>query len=492
MDEIYERTIMDTVTVEYVDDVHIRVRSDAGIAQEISDYFTFFVPGYQFMPKYKSRMWDGKIRLFNPYNALLYAGLLPRLEKFCRDRDYRLVKEERFRDTELDLEHAVEWIRKLNPTFPPRDYQVDAFVHAIRKRRALLLSPTASGKSFIIYLLVRYFNVPTLIVVPTTSLVNQMYGDFEEYGFDSERYVHKIYSGHDKLTDKPIVVTTWQSVYQLPKKWFDRYKLVIGDEAHGFKAKSLTSIMSKLTSCPYKIGLTGTLDGTETNKLVLEGLFGSVYQVTTTSALMESGAVAQLDIQCLVLHHPEHVRQQFHKAKATYDNEMKFIIKNEARNKFIKNLVLSLEGNSLVMFRFVEDHGEVLVKMIRDATDRPVYFVAGKTNADDREEIRKILEKEKNAIAVCSEGTFSTGVNVKNLHNVIFASPSKARIKVLQSIGRGLRISETKKSMTLYDIADDISYKSKENHTLKHFVERVKIYVSEKFKYQIHKIRLSS
>jgi superfamily II DNA or RNA helicase len=482
---------MDTITVEYIDDVNIKVKSDAGIAQEISDYFTFFVPGYKFMPKFRNKTWDGKIRLFNPYNGLLYAGLLPRLAKFAKDRNYNLVVPDKFKQTTFDADAAAEFIQKLNPTFPPRDYQINAFVHAVKNRRALLLSPTASGKSFIIYLLIRYFRVPTLVIVPTTSLVNQMYGDFEEYGFDSEQYVHRIYSGHDKNTDKPVVVSTWQSVYQLPKKWFDRFKLVIGDEAHGFKAKSLTTLMTKLTDCPYRIGLTGTLDGTETNKLVLEGLFGSVFEVTTYSDLMDSGAISKLNIEALVLQYPDEVRKLVSKKHSSYAEEIDFLLGLNARNKFIKNLAISLKGNSFVMFRYVEKHGDIIYKMIKEATDRNVYYVSGKTHADDREEIRKILEREKDAIVVCSVGTFSTGVNVKNLHNIIFIHPSKGRIKTLQSIGRGLRLHESKDSMTLYDIADNLSYKSKENHTIKHFVERIKIYVEQKFNYRITKIRLN-
>lgn len=483
---------MDTVKVEYIDDVNIKVHCDAGIAQEISDYFTFFVPGYKFMPKYRNKMWDGKIRLFNAYTCQLYVGLLPRLAKFCADRNYECIIPPQFADTDFNLDRALEWIQKLNPSLPPRDYQVEAFVHAIQKRRTLLLSPTASGKSFIIYLLIRYFNVPTLVVVPTTSLVNQMFGDFEDYGFDSEKYVHRIYSGHDKNTNKPVVVSTWQSVYQLPKKWFDRFKLVIGDEAHTFKAKSLTTLMTKMTDCPNKIGLTGTLDGTETNKLVLEGLFGTTHQVITTKELMDSGAVAQLKIEALVLQYPEEIRKLLAKNKTSYDSEIDYLCGNEARNKFIKNLALSLKGNTFIMFRFVEKHGEPLYNLIKESTNRPVYFVSGGVSTEDREIIRKVLETHTDAIVVCSIGTFSTGVNVKNLHNVVFAHPSKARIKTLQAIGRGLRLHKSKEYVTLYDIADDLQYKSRENHTLKHFIERIKIYVSEQFNYRLHKIRLST
>ena len=481
---------MDTITVEYIDDVNLRVVCDAGIAQEVSDYFTFFVPGYKFMPKFKCGMWDGKIRLFNPYNALLYAGLLPKLAKFCFERKYMLVIPPQFRDTPFNMDDALAFVQKLNPTLTPHEHQMNAFIKAVQKRRSLLLSPTASGKSFIIYLLIRYFAVPTLVVVPTTSLVNQMYGDFEEYGFDSERHVHKIYSGHDKNTDKPVVVTTWQSVYQLPKTWFNRFKLVIGDEAHGFKAKSLTTLMTKLTDCPYRVGLTGTLDGTETNKLVLEGLFGQVHKVITTKELMDQGVIAKLQVEAIVLKHPDEMCKMA-AANGAYDDELNYIVTSEARNKFIRNLAMSLKGNTLILFQFVEKHGEPLAKLIQETTTRPVYFVSGKVDADAREVIRKILETETDAIAVCSSGTFSTGINIKNLHNVVFSSPSKARIKVLQSIGRGLRKSTTKLNMTLYDIADDLSWKSKQNHTLRHFVERIKIYAEEQFEYRIHKVNLN-
>lgn len=480
---------MDVIKVEYIDDVNMKVRCDPGLAQEISDYFTFYVPGHKFTPAFKNKVWDGKIRLFNAYTGLLYVGLLKRLSKFCSDRDYKLeLTSEEFNQTNFTIDKAISFVDKLNPTMKPYDYQLNAFTHAITNKRTLLLSPTASGKSFIIYLLARYYATKTLIIVPTTSLVNQMYGDFEDYGFNSEKYVHKIYSGHEKTSDKPIVVSTWQSIYKQPKSYFDEFNLCIGDEAHGFKAKSLTSIMTKLTDCPYKIGLTGTLDGTETNKLVLEGLFGSTHQVITTKELMDKRSVAQLNINAIVLDYPDSDKKVVSKMK--YPEEVDFLVSCTERNNFIKNLANKLEGNTLIMFRLVKKHGHVLRDLIKANTDKPVYFVSGSTNADDREEIRRILEKEKNAIAICSDGTFSTGVNVKNLHNIIFSSPAKGRIKVLQSIGRGLRISDTKDSMTLYDIADDLSWKSSKNHTIKHFVERIKLYNEQEFKYKIHKVRI--
>ncbi len=483
---------MDIVRVEYVDDVNLRVRCDTGIAQEISDYFTFFVPGYKFMQKFRNKQWDGKIRLFNCFTCLLYVGLLPKLGRFCKDREYEFEYPDTFRYSNFKLEDALKFIQDLNPALEPRDYQIDAFVRAVQRRRILLLSPTASGKSFIIYLLIRYFNVPTLIVVPTTTLVNQMFGDFEDYGFDSEKFVHRIYSGHDKNTDKSIVISTWQSIYQLPKMWFNKFKLIIGDEAHTFKAKSLITLMTKCTDCPYKVGTTGTLDGTETNRLVLEGLYGEVYEVITTKALMESGAISRLKIECLLLEYPDEIRKLVSKNNTEYDLEIDYIVQNASRNKFIKNLALSLKGNTFVMYRYVEKQGKILRDLIQNSTDRPVYFVSGEVSTEEREEIRKLLENHDNAVVICSIGTFATGINVKKLHNIILAHPGKGRIKLLQSIGRGLRLHESKDYVTLYDVADDLSWKSRENHGMRHFTDRVKIYAQQEFNYRLHNIRIST
>lgn len=455
---------------------------------EIADYFTMDVPGAKFMPAYRNKVWDGKLRIFNPMVSLLYCGLRQHLEQFCKSRDYAVEYDGHFGDTEFSLHEANEFVSRLQPKHMPRDYQLDAFVHAVRKRRALLLSPTGSGKSLIIYLLSCYYRSKTLVIVPTTSLVHQMASDFKDYGLP-EGMIHKIMSGHEKDSRQPFVISTWQSIFKMPKKWFDQFDVVIGDEAHLFKAKSLTSIMSKLTGCKYKFGFTGTLDGTQTNKLVLEGLFGPVRKVTTTADLMDQKHLAELAIKCLLLKYPDDVRKVA--SKYDYQAEMDFLVRSDKRNQFIKNLTLSLSGNTLLLFQYVEKHGKVLYDILsKEAVDRSVYFISGAIDGEKRDEIRKIIETETNAVVVASYGTSSTGINIRNLSNVVFASPSKSRVRNLQSIGRGLRTSETKSSATLYDIADDLSWKSSRNHTLNHFVERVKIYNSEQFKYKVYNIDL--
>jgi superfamily II DNA or RNA helicase len=481
---------MDTITIKKYNETHNKIICDSGIAQELSDYFTFFVPGYKFMPSYKNKMWDGKIRLFNTGNALLYGGLISYVQNFCQERDYEITYDGNFADDEFSVKEANDFISKLNlpKQFIPRDYQIDAFVHAIRKRRAMMLSPTASGKSFIIYLIMRYYASRTLIIVPTTSLVSQLATDFADYGFQSDKLVHRIFSGKDKQTDKPITITTWQSVYKMDKNYFKQFDVVIGDEAHLFKAKSLMSIMEKLSECKYRFGFTGTLDGTQTHRLVLEGLFGAVKKVTTTAELIQQKHLADFNIKAIILAYSDELKKIY--SKALYQNEMDFLVRNPARNKFIKNLAISLEGNTLLLFQYVDKHGKVLYDLIKDSKDKEVYFISGEIDGEDREVIRKLVETKNNAIIVASYGTFSTGVNIKNLHNVIFASPSKSRVRNLQSIGRGLRKSETKVASTLYDIADDLTWKSSMNHTIRHFVERVKIYNEEKFEYKIYNVTL--
>ena len=481
-----------SITIEKVNDVHIKLISDGGIAYELSDYFTFTVPNARFNPKVKNKVWDGKIRLFNLGTRYIYAGLIRYVERFAQERGYTVSYGNEFAGQQFDIEDAKTFAAKLELSMTPHDYQYEAFVHAIRHRRALMLSPTASGKSFIIFLTLMYalskVKGKALIVVPTTSLVFQLASDFAEYSKYGKDLCHLITSGADKDTDKRVIISTWQSIYKMPKSWFEGFDIIIGDEAHQFQATSLVSIMTKLIDTPYRIGFTGTLDGTHTNKLVLEGLFGSVKVVTTTAELIEQKHLSEFSIKCIVLNHSDASRQALKKAE--YADEVDWIVTNQARNKFIRNLAMSLEGNTLILFRYTDKHGKVLFDMFQGQEKKQVVYVDGDVKGELREDVRALAESINNLVIVASLGTFSTGVNIKNLSNIIFASPSKARIKVLQSIGRGLRKSTNKTKAVLYDIADDLTYKSRKNHTIKHFEERMRIYGSEKFPYKMYMIQL--
>ena len=483
---------MTDIVIKKKNEVYVTIKGAPHIHHELSDYFSFEVPEAKFLkrnPRYK--YWDGMIRLYSPGTGELYGGLLDHLNEWAYERAYTIGYEQndwygQVSETNdfVSLEGVKVFMDKIS-NVPPRDYQYKAVYEALRNNRKLLLSPTGSGKSLMIYSLVRYYcatNKKTLIIVPTTSLVEQMVNDFKEYGWDADAHVHKIYSGKDKNTDKEVIISTWQSIYKFPKRYFDDIDCVIGDEAHLFKSKSLTGIMTKLHNAKYRFGFTGTLDGSKTHKWVLEGLFGSCKQVTKTDDLIKSGYLSKFRIKVLLCNHAP---QYFE----SYQEEIDFLVQHRGRNNLIKNLVADIEGNTLVLFNYIEKHGEPLYELINNTVDdqRKVFFVHGGTDVEDREEVRHLTETENNAVIIASYGTFSTGINIKRLHNIIFASPSKSRVRNLQSIGRVLRKGEGKDIATLYDIADDINGR---NYTLKHLNERVNIYQSENFKYEVIKVNL--
>jgi len=488
---------MSHLIISKKNEVYLHVQSEIHVYYELADQFTFEVPGAKFSPAYKKKFWDGKIRLFNTQKGEIYVGLLDRVIQFCKDHQYTYeFKDSKYYGTPFEINEGIskEGVKDYMNAIcnhKPRDYQIEGVYDALRHNRKLLISPTASGKSLMIYCLVRYYvakGKSILIVVPTTSLVEQMYKDFEDYGWDVGSYCHKIYAGKERETDSQVIITTWQSIYKLPRKYFERFSVVIGDEAHQFKSKSLISIMTKLADAKYRYGFTGTLDGTQTHKWVLEGLFGPSYKIIKTDELMKKGHLAKLDINVLLLKHPP---QKFE----VFEDEVQYIIGHNRRNNFIKNLALDLKGNTLILYARVEGHGEPLYKLINNNNtieNREVFFIHGGVDTEDREKVREITEQKNNAIIVASYGTFSTGINIKNLHNVIFASPSKSRIRNLQSIGRVLRKGEHKTRATLYDIADDISYKSRKNYTLNHLIERIKVYNEENFNYDIVNIPLKN
>ena len=489
--------IVEKVILEKFDEAYLRIKCEPGVSKELSDFFTFTVPGAKFMPSVRRKIWDGKIRLYSAGTGKIYLGLLPYVCKYLKEQGCKISFSDNLtRPPKINKDLATKFIRSLQTgDLKAREYQIDAILNVIENERALILSPTGSGKSFIIYALVRHYidyliftngipgNNRILIVVPTTNLVEQMYTDFADYGWTPDKHCHKLYAGSDKETEKEVIISTWQSIYKLDKKYFSQFGAVIIDEAHLAKAKSLTGIMTKLNHCRYRIGLTGTLDGTEVHRLVLEGLFAVHKQVTTTSQLIEDKHLSNLNIQCLVLKH--HQSKRF---LMPYEKEVAFLAEDESRNKFISKLASTQEGNTLVLCRFIRQL-ELLEELL-STTDREVYMVYGKTPVDDREKVRQLVESGDDIIVLASYGVFSTGINIKRLHNIVFGSPYRSQIKVLQSIGRGLRTSDDKEILKVFDLADDLVYNGRDNYTIKHFRERIKIYAEQDFSYDIVQVTL--
>ena len=484
---------MTDITISKKNELEIFLDCEQHILYELQEAFSFDVEGASFAPAYRKKYWDGKIRLCSVAKQTLPAGLTYRLCRWCDKHNYTWKFEDNkfygvpYEVDERVFQEGVEIFMNKISNVKPRDYQVDTVFHALKEYRKTIVSPTGSGKSLMIYAIVRYLKSigkKSLIVVPTKSLVEQMSKDFIDYGWDKDN-IHKIYQGHSLESSAPVTISTFQSIYGLDKSWYRKFDAVVGDECHNFKAKVLQGIMKKCPDAKWRYGFTGTLDGKNVNKLILEGQFGPVYQTTSSSDLMNKGFLAQLKVEIITLKHPA---RRF----ANYNEEIEYLGESVERNEFIVDLATKLKGNVLVLFTRVEGHGIPLYDMITKKSDN-VHIIHGDIDVQKREAVRSLCEKTNNNIILGSYGTMSTGVNIKNLHHVIFASPSKSRIRVLQSIGRGLRKAKGKDSVMLYDIADDFRKNGgRNNFTLNHLVERMKFYVDEDFKYRVTELQLNT
>ena len=437
---------METIKIEDVNQTYVRVHCSDSVAYELRDNFSFRIPNYKFHPLVKNGIWDGWIRLFNLATHLIYRGLVPDIMELARISGYSVEYEGPYTN-EFSVVEARAFIESLNAKHDARDYQEDAFIKSIRNKRQLIISPTGSGKSFITYLFARYFlenNVGKgLIIVPRTDLVEQLYGDFEDYsinnGWSVESHCHRLYSGYDKDNSKDVMISTWQSLQNMGDAFFAEFDYVICDEVHQATAKELTRIMECCVNAKYRIGLTGTLSGSKTHESVLKGLYGSIYKSVTSAELMERGQLADLTVKAIMLKHPEEACVYFRGAK--YQVELEYLVKCKMRNNFIANLALSLNGNTLVLFNYIA-HGKALYELINSkiGDGRKVFFVHGETETQDRQEVKRIVETEQDAIIVGSSGVFAVGSNVVSLANLILAHPFKSKIRNLQSIGRALKV----------------------------------------------------
>jgi superfamily II DNA or RNA helicase len=502
------------IEIDYHDDVELTVNCDRGIASELWDYFSFFPKDYKWMKSFKSGHWDGKIRLFNTRSHKLFFGLHTHLQKFAEDREYAFGRTERleahFRSISIpkfDIPRAVEFVRTLKLPFVPYNYQMDTLINAIQQGRSLNISPTNSGKSLAMYMMHRLYNKRTLVIVPRVGLVSQLQRHFTEYSqdvpWDAEENMHLITAGVEKETDKKIVVSTWQSMVKQPAAYLNQFDLFMGDEAHHFDAKSLNTIMKKMTNVPIKHGFTGTLDGSAVHKLVLEGMFGKAHYPITTKEMMDKGYSTQMEIKAIQLEYPVEDCKKIKVKEVTaigkkktrnrkYPEENDLICQHEKRNKFVHNLACSREGNTLVLFRFIE-HGKELFSQILDKVEdgRKVFFIDGSVPGKSRDKIAQIVATEKNAIIVASYGTFSEGVDIPNIHHTIFGfPPGKSRVLILQSIGRGLRKGIDKYLITVYDIGDNFTVGKYANFHFRHFTDRLELYLKEQFKVNVTKVSM--
>lgn len=478
----------EVITITQYNAAYIQLTASEGVLRELWYRFSFQAPNAKYDKRFKNRTWDGYVRLFSLKTRTVWAGLKGAVLTFANENRYSVEDQ-----TEGKLSYADNVLQKfidglgLPEDITPHYYQFDALKIAAEDRRVTILSPTASGKSLIAYLIYRWFNKRTLIVVPTTTLVSQMAGDFAEYGYDRE--VRKVMAGANKENLPQVTVSTWQSIHSLPNKetWLKQFDIIIGDEAHGFNAPSLKSIAEAL-GATVRIGMTGSLDGHKVNEMMIEGIFGPTKRVATTKELIDGGFISPLKIDCWQLTYSDEVKKAARKSKLDYHDEMAFLRENRRRNIFIRELALRQKGNILILFKSIE-HGQELHRLVTEKFEN-AHLIYGKVDTEERNEVRKIVENSENSITIASFKTFATGINIKRLHHVILASPIKSQILIVQSIGRSLRKGEGKTIATVHDIGDDMRIGEYNNHAYRHYEGRLELYTREQFDYRIIKVNI--
>ena len=349
-----------------------------------------------------------------------------------------------------------------------------------------------SGKSFSIYILSRFLlekDKKVLIIVPSVNLVNQLYSDFMSYNWDYDEQPALIFSGQDKFQDKMLTITTWQSVYKMSAEYFDNYDAVLVDECHGATAVSIKSILSKCRNAEYKIGFTGTMHEHETDQMTTVAYIGPVVYELKTKDLIENKQVSDLTIVNTFVRYTDEDIQRC--KDRTYQSELEYIEADDRRMGVLDTIIKVArpkDENILILCTKKEPMFKVekyIREKYKDEFDIKLYH--GEIKADERESIRGEVENSKKCIIIGTYGSISTGVSIKRLHHVVFFSSYRSKVKVLQSIGRGLRLHDTKKKMLVWDIIDDLSRVNRNgnityNHLMKHWVEdRMRYYKDQGF-----------
>lgn len=465
--------------------------SSPTIERELSHYFSAFASNYRFMPLFKQGVWDGRLRFFTKDNELA-SGLIEHVYKFARDGKYKvecMFERDNNQLLKRDFDKFVELLDlKLNGvSITLHDYQYTSIFESINKKNMNVHISTAGGKSMVIYVISRFLTLQdkrVLIVCPTTQLVEQMFGDFESYGWDATTHCHKIYSGQRKLFDSPVSISTWQSLQTIKdKSIFESFDCIIVDEAQGAKANVLQKISKDCINAEYRFGFSGTYPEAGTaDWFAITGAFGPIQTFATYKTLQADGRIAPIKIFKVRLKYPKDFKiKVYQEGKREYSTENDLIYAYEARSKFLCKMVQNIDDNVLILFQKKEKHGYVLREIFeRELVGKEVLYIDGDIDVLDRDEYRKIMETKNNIVLLATFATVAAGVNIKNLPNVFFASSYKSKVKVLQAIGRGLRLHKNKKCLKLYDIIDDVSFRTKEvifiNYSLKHSKERQKYY----------------
>jgi superfamily II DNA or RNA helicase len=501
------------ISIEKVNESFLKVYSDDySLLKSINEYFSFFAENYKFMPNYKNEYWNGKIKLFDLTSCLLPLGLYSNLTKFLNDNGYKFEKNTNYNKIQISNENIIDFIKNQNKKIKPRIYQLKGLLISLKENKCIIQLPTGSGKSYLIFLYIKYLlenyiqdDDKILLIVPQKSIVFQMRDEFINYDNEFKDLIYTIIAGCKKYSPKPIHISTWQSVYKLESEHFENYKVVIVDECHHAKAKSIETILKKCINATFRLGVTATINNNN-YKIILRAHFGNIYELEKTKKLIDQKFLSPLSVYNFILKYPLETRLNIAALNhRDFNGELKIALANKKRHETILKIISKIDKNCLVLFKRIA-YGKKLYENLKALLpEKTIYYIDGQIDVHIREEIRKNLENENGIILIATNLIFSQSVNIRNLHYIVITMFNKSKIAVMQTIGRGLRPHHDKEKLKVIDFIDDMQVNAKEkkenetpeiplttcrNILLQHFYDRIKIYKEEKYDYKIKRINL--
>ena len=460
-------------------------------------HLTRKVENYFFKKRRKMGLWDGSIDHFK--NGIIRYGLWKEVHRCCKEHGYKfdVDKSEFPFDLNIKREDVENFCQefykdyRVKPTqnnpeglFMPYDHQIDSVYNMLKYKFGLIEVATAGGKSLIfgtfMFYILKYINpnAKFLLIVPRMSLVTQFYDDIIDYnfGYNKEQKNPINIKIEEVFSDKPrkvrdgeepnLYIGTYQSLINYPKEWYEKFDVVVTDESHTAKSKSLETILTKtFGTAKYRLGLSGTYPDIQSAEyLTIQSLMGPKIVNVKSKFLMEKGLISEVKINVMILNYNEdEFAERVYRIKKNgggqkaYQLEKEYAQKSLKRKVFFRKLVEKFKNNSLILFHTIE-YGTMLYEYLRDnISNKHFYYIDGSTKKDKREKIKKLMEitDDKPKILIASFGTFSTGINIKAIMNVVFADSFKSDQIIRQSIGRGLRLHKDKNKLIVFDIVDN-------------------------------------
>lgn len=469
-----------------------------------------------FHPLVKKKHWDGAICFVDKRGPLwrvpvgLWSEVFEIGEKYKIDVD--IVGLDNIIQGDLTLEEFTQWCNEFfsDREMKPRDYQIEAAWRIVKFRFSCLEIATSSGKTLIAFIVLAYLKQVKkinkfLMIVPNTTLILQGAEDFEEYGLKDvdNCEMQLIHGGNKNKISSGLMIGTYQSLVKQDEDFFDGVEAVFVDESHQSHSKSIKEVVSKCRLSKYRFGLSGTLTNRNTAEhLTIQQYLGPLVMEISPKFLFDNKYATPVSIKVVKMNWiSEDIKEKLYdlrnnkqdlEGSEIFSVERKLVISSDKRLKYIVDFISKTSKNSLVLFQSVgEGYGKRIYDSLREIqADKEVYYVDGDTEPERRDFFKGKMEEGTNKILVASFGTLSTGVSVKNIHNIFLTESYKSEVLIKQSLGRGMRLYEGKEKVNVIDFVDDFSWKSSANYLIKHSNERIEIYKREKFEYKIYDVTL--